>query len=270
MTMRYVIEKQLKKVEKQEQKYLKLTKKNILQQKTESMTNKIEQKIPEKLKTMLEDAFYKGFLIVFEKATAVIEKTYDKEKMIWEHKFQDNRFKERGKRKQFRQLEAGVKKANAVNMAVTAVEGAGLGLLGIGLPDIPIFLGVILKGIYETALRFGFDYSDKKEQIYILRLIRGAMAEEEQKKQCNELIEKTEKEINENIAVPYDFKEEVKKTSQALSQAMLVAKFIQGLPIVGVTGSGYNVFVYHKILKYCHRKYKRRYLIIKQMENKVK
>ncbi len=270
MKMHGVVQKQLKKVEKQEKKYLKTKKKTLLQQKTEDMTNRIEQKIPQKLKVMLEEAFYKGFLIVFEKGTAVIEKTYDKEKLIWQHQFQDRRFQQKGKTKQFRQLEAEAKKANAVNMAVTAAEGAALGFLGIGLPDIPIFLGVILKGIYQTALHFGFEYSTKKEQIYILRLIRSAMAEQEQKKQCNELIEKTEKEINDNMAVPYDFEQEVKKTAQTLAQAMLVAKFIQGLPVVGVTGCGYNVFVYRKILKYCHRKYKKRYLLIKQMENKVK
>ena len=94
--------------------------------------------------------------------------------------------------------------------------------------------------------------------------MRGAMAEQEQKQQCDELVEKTAEDIEKGIAVPYDFKQEVKKTSEIFSNAMLIAKFIQGIPLVGVTGSGYNVMVYHKILKYCHRKYKKRYLINKQ------
>ena len=59
--MHGVVQKQLKKVEKQEKKYLKTKKKTLLQQKTEDMTNRIEQKIPQKLKVMLEEAFYKGF-----------------------------------------------------------------------------------------------------------------------------------------------------------------------------------------------------------------
>ena len=174
------------------------------------------------------------------------------------------KFCENKKRKQFKKLEKCANKSNRVNIAVTAVEGAGLGLLGIGLPDIPIFLAVILKGIYETALHYGYDYNDKREQIYILRLMRGAMAEQEQKQQCDELVEKTAEDIEKGIAVPYDFKQEVKKTAETLSNAMLIAKFIQGIPLVGVTGSGYNVMVYTKILKYCHRKYKKRYLINKQ------
>ena len=62
------------------------------------------------------------------------------------------------------------------------------------------------------------------------------------------------------MAVPYDFQEEAKQTAQTFSNAMLTAKLIQGVPLVGVMGSGYNVMVYHKILKYCNRKYKKRYL----------
>ena len=161
-------------------------------------------------------------------------------------------------RKQFKKLEKNAKHGNYINLATTATEGAVLGLLGIGLPDIPIFLGILLKGIYETSLHYGFDYSEKREQIYILRLIRGAMAEE--KIEADALVEKTAEDIAKGMAVPYDFQEEAKQTAQTFSNAMLTAKLIQGVPLVGVMGSGYNVMVYHKILKYCNRKYKKRYL----------
>ena len=242
----------------------KLVKAKKIHKKKKAFSHTLEQKIPLKLRKSIQNAFYKGFLVIFEKGTDVIEKTYDKEKILWEYQFQDKKFCENKKRKQFKKLEKCANKSNRMNIAVTAVEGAGLGLLGIGLPDIPIFLAVILKGIYETALHYGYDYNDKREQIYILRLMRGAMAEQEQKQQCDELVEKTAEDIEKGIAVPYDFKQEVKKTSEIFSNAMLIAKFIQGIPLVGVTGSGYNVMVYHKILKYCHRKYKKRYLINKQ------
>jgi len=157
-------------------------------------SRKTEESITERIES-IQNAFYKGFLVIFEKGTDVIEKTYDKEKILWEYQFQDKKFCENKKRKQFKKLEKCANKSNRVNIAVTAVEGAGLGLLGIGLPDIPIFLAVILKGIYETALHYGYDYNDKREQIYILRLMRGAMAEQEQKQQCDELVEKTAEDI---------------------------------------------------------------------------
>ena len=59
----------------------------------------IENKIPEKVKQAIEKAFYKGFLVLFEKGTAVIEKTYDKEKILWQHQFYENRFEQKRKNK---------------------------------------------------------------------------------------------------------------------------------------------------------------------------
>lgn len=54
--------------------------------------------------------------------------------------------------------------------------GLGLGVLGIGLPDIALFTGLMLKSVYETALSFGFEYDSEEEKKFILRLIAGAMA----------------------------------------------------------------------------------------------
>lgn len=255
MSMEDIIEKQLLKIEKQEKKYLE---KNL--KKTKAFSDTLEKKIPPKLRQTIEAAFYKGFFMLFEKGTDVIEKTYDKQKILWEYQFQDKRFCETKKRKPIRKIEKNANRCNGINMTITGIEGAVLGILGIGLPDIPIFLAVILRGIYETSLQYGYDYSEKMEQLYILRLIYAAMAKEENKKQADEFVEKTAQCIAENIAVPYDFEEEVKKTANALSTEMLLAKCIQGLPLVGVTGSGYNIIIYHKILKYCSLKYKKRYL----------
>ena len=138
--MHHTIKKQLEKIEKQEKKYL--------QPKQE-----------------------KGFLLLFEKGTTVIEKTYDKEKILWEHQFQEHRFIETGKRKQFKKLEKNAKHGNYINLATTATEGAVLGLLGIGLPDIPIFLGILLKGIYEKVWQFLMIFKRKQNKQHKLFLM---------------------------------------------------------------------------------------------------
>lgn len=56
-----------------------------------------------------------------------------------------------------------------------AVEGIGLGALGIGLPDIVIWVSVLLRGVYETALKYGFDYDSPEEKLFILKMIETAM-----------------------------------------------------------------------------------------------
>lgn len=62
------------------------------------------------------------------------------------------------------------------NLLLSGVSGIGMGVLGIGLPDIPVFTGMILKNIYETALQYGYSYESREEKYFILLLIRGAVS----------------------------------------------------------------------------------------------
>lgn len=55
-----------------------------------------------------------------------------------------------------RHLKADVNRGNLVNMAVSTVEGVGLGILGIGLPDIVLFLSVILKELMKQHYNMDF------------------------------------------------------------------------------------------------------------------
>ena len=47
---------------------------------------------------------------------------------------------------------------------ISGVSGIGLGLLGLGLPDIAVLTGLILKSIYEIAVSYGYDYQREEEQ----------------------------------------------------------------------------------------------------------
>ena len=56
----------------------------------------------------------------------------------------------------------------------------------------------------------------------------------------------------------------MEQAAEALSNAMLMAKFIQGLPVVGAAGGMNNPFVYQKVSQYAALKYKKRYLASKR------
>ena len=49
-------------------------------------------------------------------------------------------------------------------------------LLGIGLPDIPVFVGVLLKSVYEVALNFGYSYDTPEEKYFILKMVETALS----------------------------------------------------------------------------------------------
>ncbi len=230
--------------------------------KMKELTGKIEEKIPEKLSETLDMAFCKAFFLIFEKGTGIIEKTFQGEELQTEFRVNDFRVDQKPTRKSLRKVEQAGKRSKLLNSCVTTMEGIGLGILGVGLPDIPVFLGILLKGLYETAASYGYDYNKKEEQILILRMIAAALAEGAEKRQADRLVEdwlgfaKTQ--------AGFSFEEEVKRASAALSESMLTAKFIQGLPLIGAAGGMSNPFIYHKVLQYATLKYKKRYLMEKR------
>ena len=60
---------------------------------------------------------------------------------------------------------------------------------------------------------------------------------------------------------PTDFKLQMKETASAFAVDMLLLKFIQGLPVVGVIGGAANPVYYSKVMKYVQLKYRKRYLL---------
>ena len=74
-----------------------------------------------------------------------------------------------GGRAGLRRLYSGARRANAANTLLTTAEGIGLGALGIGLPDIALFLGVLLRGLYSTAMNYGFNCSSAAGRLTALK-----------------------------------------------------------------------------------------------------
>lgn len=262
--MRDIIGKELERLQKREEKFLaepKKEKQGIVQE----WTDRIEKKIPAKLKDTLDAAFYKAFYLIFEKGTAVVEKSFKGEEMALEFRVNDFRLAQSPTRRSLRKMDRLAGKSKTLNSAITTVEGAGLGILGIGLPDIPVFMGMLMKGIYETAVGYGFDYTKEKERVLILRMIYTALAPEVERRQADQWVEDWISHMEDPDAA-YNFDEEVREAASALSFSMLTAKFVQGLPVVGVVGGVTNLVTYRRIIGYAALKYKKRYLRKKREE----
>ncbi len=251
------IEKEWKKLIKTEEKFIS----HNLEKKEAGWQTKIEKYVPEKLSGTLNTAFYKAFELIFEKGTGVIEKTYNKEKREQDYKINEYAAELKNNRKTMKVFGKQAKASQNLNMAISTIEGVGMGVVGAGLPDIPVFLGVLLKSIYETALIYGFTYETEQEQIFILKVIETALKHE------NNLIDGNQ-ELNTWLETPYPFlitkTEQIKQTSLVLAEEMLYLKFVQGIPFVGIAGGLSDVVYQKKITDYAQMKYKRRFLLNKQ------
>ncbi|MBR5126571.1 MAG: EcsC family protein [Oscillospiraceae bacterium] len=226
----------------------------------------LEQKIPEKVYSGLETAFCKGFALVFEQGRAIIEKTCKKEERQTDYAVRDYAVQMKGGRKELKQMRKGAAKNDLQNMAVTAAEGIGLGILGIGMPDIVLFISTLLKGIYETALNYGFDYESRQEQLLILKMMAAALSTGEDYIRLNADVDDL---LEEGIVfIPEDaFESQLQETASVFAMDMLLLKFIQGIPVIGLLGGLANPFYYGKIMRYVGLKYCKRYLMKRRTEH---
>lgn len=259
--------KQLSNVNKQETKFLNQKESSLIKNNIKPIMDKIQDKIPEKFKKTLDMTFYKGFQFVFEKGNAYIEKTYNKENILLEHDLNNYAIDKYISKKHIKKMDKQSNQSKALNQSISLLEGGVLGLLGIGLPDIPLFISVMIRTVNEIALTYGYQYDTNEEKIYIMYIICGAMTKEEKQKEYDEKINLLGKNIDSNNNTDYNLEDVMKETSQVLSNTLLTAKVIQGLPVVGVLGGVINPSIISKVGKYANLKYKKRYLLKKLKEN---
>ena len=254
---RIACEKELKYIAKQERK---LQKQAMASDKT--WKKAIESFIPEKVYVNLRAAFATAFNIIFEKGVDVIEKTYSKERLLKEFESKDLAVDDIQTRRELRKFRSNVASSKRWKSIITTAEGVGLGVLGIGLPDIVLFLGFILQSIYEVALRYGYDYNKPEERILILKMMSAAISKRD--KWLEEDLE-VEELIRNPVEPDFDAVEtQIGVTADDFALDMLVLKFIQGLPVVGVVGGLSNPVYYNKIMEYVRLKYHKRYLLNKR------
>ena len=251
-------EAEWEKLQKKEQRFLKERE----EQKVSFINQKIEDKVPPKLQGTLDKAFAKAFGTIFAKGTDVIEKTYKKEEL--QQTFKINEYADEVRRNR-KSLKAFGKKAEAsgrVNMLVSGAAGIGMGLAGIGIPDIPVFTGMILKSIYEIALNYGYEYETEGERRFILLIIQGAVSHSLKM----QVIDKSIDDYILNVEVPeeYDEQKQIEQTAAALSKELLYMKFLQGIPVVGAIGGAYDLVYLKQITEYANLKYKKRFLMKKK------
>lgn len=135
------------------------------------LERKLQKAVPDGLSEKLEAAFYRAFCMILENGTAAIEKTFPKDRMEAEYKTREYAGTVYPVRKN---LAAGRKLAArnaAAGVAGACAEGAVLGLLGIGLPDIPIFWPRCSEACIPRPSILAWIMEKAEEQVFLLELL---------------------------------------------------------------------------------------------------
>jgi hypothetical protein len=219
----------------------------------------LESRIPPKAADGVRAAFAKAFSILLERGSGWIERGCHPEELIALYSVRDSAVDTRGRRAELCRLCSGARRANAANTALTALEGLALGALGIGLPDILIFLGMLLRGIYTTAMSYGFDCSTPAERLLILKIMQCSVTCGDERRRLSEEIDVLM--ISAHEPDEAELRSQTEQTASAFATELLAIKFLQGLPIIGVVGGAANPLYYRRVMACAELKYKKRYLL---------
>ena len=215
----------------------------------------LREKIPAGTREDLEWAFTLAFSLVFEQGEEIIRKTYSSKKLEQKFIACDLALRTEGNEKSF---ESSRRLSNAGNMLMTTLEGLGLGALGIGIPDIILFVAMLLRGVYETAQQYGFGCSSREDKLYILCLLECAMCSGTDWIKADAHVD----EVADIDHIPHrtEIKEQMQRSAAAFASDLLILKFIQGLPVVGLIGGLGNPLYYRRVISYAELKYQQRYV----------
>ena len=218
----------------------------------------LESKVPEKLQSTLDAAFAKAFELVFEKGAAVIEKTYNRRDIERSSRVRRTIAANNPSARALKEACRAAEGSKTKNTLMSGLSGIGMGLFGIGIPDIPLFTAMLLKSLYEVALSYGYNYDELGEKYFILLLIGAGVRYGDELRAADDRVNY----FIENGAEPdtVTMETEIKIAAEGLSGELLYMKFLQGIPVVGAVGGAYDAIYIDRITKYAHMKYNRRFL----------
>lgn len=181
-------------------------------------------------------------------------------------------------RKHIRENSRIARRQRTASTVAAGVEGAGLGLLGIGIPDIPLFLAALFRNLYKLCLHYGIDYENPEEKELLLEMIALSLYQGEDFQQRDAALNRRlyemavkdwrirEKTGKAGAAAAGEAKrsvssDAVREAARALSGELLYLKFLQGIAIVGVIGGACDSICMSRISKYASLKFERRHLL---------
>ena len=246
--------RELKRAEQKEKDYLRKRAKR----KTTLLNALAEDRVPKEIQSKLNEAFCKAFQVIFDRGMPAVERTINRRGI--ENRWEENIHHAQILRdtSSIQNISREATKDSMRGMILSGVSGVGLGVLGIGLPDVPVFAGMIMRDVCTRALNYGYHYDTDEEKYFILLLIRGAFVFGRELEDLNEKANRFMK--TGQIPVNTSLENEVKLTSQAISAEILASKFVQSLPVVGMVGGAYDMLYMSWIAAYTDLKYRKRML----------
>ncbi len=233
--------------------------KTYTKKKIAPLQERISEKIPAQLENTLVQAFSGAFKLIYRNGLPWIEKTFSALEMNETYQKRCEKLDATMGKKNFKDYKRQLKDASMV-----MGEGIGLGALGISLPDIPVYIGFLLRTCMISAKSHGIDISSEKERYMMLQLIALSVAPKENRQDRQSLLRELSKNIDDYNDVFYDLESAIRDASAQLAQSMLLSRFVMGVPLIGTIGGLYHSNMILRLQQFSDIYYERRLLYKKR------
>lgn len=255
MMAKTVLQREIERLRRAERRFLK----KQLNREPTKLDMFLEDKVPEKLEATLDAAFSKAFHLIFSKGSQVISRTFSTDKLIEEFESDSTDLEELGGGRQMRKFKRRAAFTGTAHTLVSTVTGAALGFVGGTIPDIILFNTLLLRNIYKISMKYGYAFDTEEEQKFILRIIEAAMHDGDDLIRANKEINII---IREGLSIDESTVDErINAAAVALAHQLLLMKFLQKIPVVGVVGGASDFIYMERISDYAVLKYQRRFLV---------
>lgn len=239
----------------QEQRFLR----QYAADKESPLDRKLRELAPDKALEALHAAFEKAFATVFEKGEGLIGRTTRREERQAAFQVRQYALDLREDRKNLGAVAKAARAAGRGSAAISAAAGVGMGLLGVGLPDVPLFTALLLRSVYEIGESCGFSHESDPERRFILCLIEAALSSGQALEEKNRALDRWIQ--TGQWTDPLPMRGQIQAAARRLSGTMLCGKLLQGVPLVGAVGGAEDMVCLNRVRRYAALKYRRRFLL---------
>ena len=218
-----------------------------------------EKRVPDKLILTMDTAFFTAFQVLFQRGTRLLGRTIPARKLLGERYLKEYAIRKAPGARSMGAFQRSAALSGALTTAAATAEGCVLGLLGMGLPDIPILMSILLRSIYHTAVRYGFAYDTKGERSYILLVLCAALTDGPDRQSYSVRADELGQLLDRDQVPWVDLEAQMREAAKALAGAMLVPKFLQGMTFIGVVGGASNFTTTRRVTDMPTAKYPRRF-----------
>lgn len=229
--------------------------------KENDLLQKAERIVPDRLLETLNQAFLKAFQMIFQRGDGLIRRLEGQERR--REIYARNAAADQADRESLRAFSRAAKRAGRGGVLFSAAAGTGMGVLGIALPDVALLTGMLLKSLYETAESFGFPCEGEAERIYALRLLETALSQGEALHSGNRDLDRYAQEGS--FQEERSLEEQIRRTANQLSQAILMEKAVQNIPVLGAVGGVCDLLCLRRVRSYAQIKYHKRFLLARRL-----